>query len=465
MHYDEIIKKLQADNSRLAKEAILKETWEAGCEDFFAGVQLCFDGLVTFGVKQIPIKTTDDETFFNFECFIKLANSLATRKITGHAARDAVQEAMIKCNKDYWNYFYRPILLKDLKCGLSESTVNKVLKKFGEDAAEYMVQEFPYQRCCLTKDTKLDQFSWEAGVLCQKKADGQFVNINYYEDGSVYLLNRSGQPLPLEQFADLVKDIEQTFKKDTQSHGEMLVFREGKELPREKGNGILNSITNDGTFDDGDTPVYVVWDQIPLASVTKKGVCGTPYKQRLDDITKQVQLANPNSIQLVETKIVHSLKEAMEHYKEMLSKGFEGSIIKEPTASWKDGTSKFCVKLKLEAVVDLEITGFRPGKGKNEATFGSIECKTSDGLLEVGVSGFKDLKKDGIPTRTEIAAMMDELIGTIMSVKGNGVMKPSKAGGLYSIFLPRFVEFRKDKTEADTLQKVIDQFEDALKNM
>lgn len=467
MKPSDVILKLQEDNSRLAKEAVLKEAWDAGCYDFFTGAKLACDGLISFGVKQVPKKehyNCNPHNHFNY--FMELANKLQKRELTGHAARDAINDFMTNvADTDEWNLFFRQVLLKDLKSGISESTINKVLKKIGGDALNYMVEEFPYQRCCLTKDTKIDKFSWKDGVLCQKKADGQFVNVNYYDDGSVLLLNRSGQPLPLDEFAGLVSNIEMTFKKGTQSHGELLVFRDGKELPREKGNGILNSISNDGKFDAGDTPVYVVWDQIPLTSVTKKGVCTTPYKDRLASVVAQVGSAKPVSIHVVETKVVHSLKEAMEHYKEMLSYGFEGSIIKEPTAQWKDGTSKFCVKLKLEAVVDLEITGFRPGNGKNESTFGSIECKTADGLLEVGVSGFKDIKKDGIPTRAEIAAMMDELIGTVMSVKANGVMKPSKEGGLYSLFLPRFVEFRKDKSKADTLQQVIDQFDDALKNM
>jgi DNA ligase-1 len=145
----------------------------------------------------------------------------------------------------------------------------------------------------------------------------------------------------------------------------------------------------------------------------------------------------------------------------MLAAGKEGTIIKDGVAIWRDGTSKQQVKLKLEAECDLVIVGFTEGNGKNKATFGSIRAQTSDGLLEVGVSGFKDKKQKGMPTRSEINDMRKELLGTIMTVKFNDIMYPSEDGKLYSLFLPRYAEFRRDKTTADSLERVIEQYEAA----
>lgn len=453
-----VVKLLQSDNSRLFKEQAVLETWNNQVTDFFIGAKLCYDGMTTFGVKQVPIKdsNTGNETF-TFPDFIELANNLSSRTITGHAARDLIIASMQSCDKDDWNSFYRLILLKDLKAGLSESTINKVLKKIGKETELYLIAEFPYQRCSLPKDAKLDLFSWKDGVYSQTKSDGLFLNGNVYADGSVDLLTRSGKLFPIDHFINLIADISKTFTKDTQLHGELLVFRNNKELPREIGNGILNKIAQGGQFDSGDTPVYVVWDQIPLSSVVAKGVYNVPYKTRIENITAQIKNSTVNSVQLVETRIVHSMQEAKQHYTDLVTLGYEGTIIKEPTASWKDGTSKFQVKLKVDFTVDLTIIGFRPGNGKNEALFGSIVCQTSDGLLEVGVSGFKDDERIDIWNRKE------ELIGTIMAVTANGIMKPTSNNALYSLFLPRKTEFRLDKHEADTLQRVIDQFEQSIK--
>ena len=45
-----IIQRLEADNSRLAKEAILKEAMEEGLDEFFEGLSMALDKLYTFGV-------------------------------------------------------------------------------------------------------------------------------------------------------------------------------------------------------------------------------------------------------------------------------------------------------------------------------------------------------------------------------------------------------------------------------
>ena len=49
-----IIEKLEADNSRLAKEQVILEAMEEGLDEFFEGVRMALDPLVTFGVKQVP---------------------------------------------------------------------------------------------------------------------------------------------------------------------------------------------------------------------------------------------------------------------------------------------------------------------------------------------------------------------------------------------------------------------------
>ena len=51
-----IIQRLEADNSRLAKEAILAEAMGEGLDEFFEGLAMALDKLYTFGVKQVPIK-------------------------------------------------------------------------------------------------------------------------------------------------------------------------------------------------------------------------------------------------------------------------------------------------------------------------------------------------------------------------------------------------------------------------
>ena len=135
----DIIKKLEADNSRLAKEAVLLEAMEEGLDEFFEGVKMALDPLVTFGVKQVPESKVDGQGL-KWEVFKKLADQLQDRELTGHDARDAILLTRDIATADQWNMFYRRILIKDLRCGVSEKTVNKIAKKFPQYAIPLLVQ-------------------------------------------------------------------------------------------------------------------------------------------------------------------------------------------------------------------------------------------------------------------------------------------------------------------------------------
>ena len=130
----DIIAKLEADNSKLAKQAIIKSAMEEGLDEFFEGITMALDPMVTFGVKKVPersdVLTGQGLIWRDFKV---LAEQLANRELTGHAARDAIELVMGVATTEQWNGFYRRILIKDLRCGVSEKTVNNVAKKLKMD--------------------------------------------------------------------------------------------------------------------------------------------------------------------------------------------------------------------------------------------------------------------------------------------------------------------------------------------
>lgn len=339
------------------------------------------------------------------------------------------------------------ILNKDPKAGFGESTVNKAKKG--------LIPDFPYMRCALPKDAKFSTWDWKTGVISQEKADGMYATLNYSK-GEVSIMSRSGTPFNTDSFPNIVQYAKANLKDETQTQGELLVCdKNGTILERQIGNGMLNKVCQGGDWVDGAYPIYRAWDQIPLCEVKPKVKYAVGYSKRLS--TLRDQLREPDStIAVISTKVVHSMSEAKAHYREMLEAGKEGTILSEPHAPWVDSTSKFKIKFKLTATCELRITGWRPGKGKNEELFGSLICESDDGLLEVAVSGFKD------DHRKEIFADIDGYIGTVMSVDSNMIMEPSRDGKKWSLFLPRFAEFRRDKSEADSLEKIKEQFEAAV---
>lgn len=447
-----IFEHLATDAGRKFKEDVLAQHKDNDVLKMV--VEMALNPLTNFYIRKIPEYTKTTGPTASLYWALDELWALADRKVTGHAAIQHLANILSSLDEDDAEVI-KKIIQKDLRCGVSEATANKIWKG--------LIPEFPYMRCCLPKHTKMDKFDWAGGVFSQLKADGMFANVSRYSDGSVSLLSRSGSEFPMEQFGQLAKQISVTFAPDTQTHGEVLVKRDGEVLPREVGNGILNSVLKGGSFAANEQPILLVWDQLPLSAVVPGGKYNTPYHERYATLADQLAGEKPTAIEMIPTRIVHSVEEAHEHYAEMLAEGYEGTIIKNCTAIWEDTTSKQQVKYKLDIDVDLKITGFTAGNGKNAELFGSITCESEDGLLVVNVSGFKDKKQAGVLTRAEIWEKREELIGTVMTVKSNNIMKPTKSNDKYSLFLPRFVEFRQDKTEADDLAKIIDQFANAVK--
>ena len=126
-----IIQELETDNSRLFKESIVEKNLNN--QIFQEGLAMCLDSLVTFGVKQVPKSNADGEGL-KWDHFKKAANLLIERERTGHAARDLIEDLMHSAKINQWNDWYRRILIKDLRCGVSEKTVNNVAKKMKPEA-------------------------------------------------------------------------------------------------------------------------------------------------------------------------------------------------------------------------------------------------------------------------------------------------------------------------------------------
>lgn len=435
------IETIAATSSKNEKQALVKHYAN---DDIFRSVLVAaYNPFRTYGLAAFPYRTQFGTGHFNYTTWAVL-DQMVNRKLTGNAAREAVQNEINRLDGGS-SELLRRIIKKDLRAGFSESTINKAVKN--------LIPEFSYMRCSLPTNVDLTKFDWKAGVIQQEKADGAFGNLSLESGGIVSLTSRQGSPFPIEKFGKLAEEVKWNFPVNCQYHGEILVIRDGAVLSRKSSNGVLNSLLNGGDFEANEYPIYKAWDFIPLSCAITKGRYERPYRERLAVLVEILRRQPLSSISLIPSKIVHSLEEAYENNDELMRRGKEGSILKDPRAIWRDGKSTQQVKLKGQADVDLEIVKLLPGEGRNAETFGSILVKTSDGLLEVAVAGFS----------FEIAAYIwkhrDEMPGKIMTVRANEIMYPSKSNSKHSLYLPRHIEIRFDKSKADTLQQVIDQFD------
>ena len=431
--------------SKNEKRALVKQYAEDG---IFRSVLIAtYNPFRTYGIAAVPTRTAFGKSHFDHVTW-SLLDKLHTRSLTGNAAREAIQQEINRLDGDSSELFRR-IIKGDLRAGFSASTINKAIGG--------LIPDPPYMQCSLPHKVDLTKFDWKTGVIQQEKADGAFGNLSLESGGVLSLTSRQGSPFPIEKFGELAEEVKSHFPVNMQYHGEILVVRGNTILGRKDSNGVLNSLLNGGDFEANENPIFKLWDFIPLSCAVTKGRYERPYRERLGVLVEILRRKQLRKISLISTKIVHSLEEAYKNNDELMRRGKEGSILKDPRAIWKDGKSNQQVKLKGQADVDLEIVKLLPGEGRNAETFGSILVKTSDGLLEVAVAGFS------FETIAYIWEHRDEMPGKIMTVRANEIMYPSKSNPKHSLYLPRHIEIRFDKSKADTLQQVIDQFDSAVK--
>jgi DNA ligase-1 len=448
-HIMKIIDGIAATASKNDKQAMVK----AGCvdEQFKRVCQYAYDPFKTFGIVKYP-GTMGEYVGNEFDAGTwELLDGLISRKLTGSAAIEAVRGELTTLSSESADLFFR-IIRKDLRAGFSESTCNKAVKG--------LIPSFPYMRCSLPKDADLVDWPWVEGVISQEKADGMFANCDHEVDGRVAMRSRQGSEFPMDKFAGIESDVSKRTIPGHQLHGEIVVLRDGVVCKREDGNGVMNSVLSGGDFAPNEKPMYLIWDQIPLASVIPKGKHNIGYKKRLIQIMQQLKNVAGDSVELIPTRIVKSLAEAKLHAAELMKKGKEGTIVKHPGAVWKDGTSKEQIKIKLEFEVDLKIIAIVPGKdgGKNEGRAGSLTCATSDNLLEVDVTVKNEAMRDLVD------ALPEDWVGRIIAVVANDIMEPGESSSAYSLYLPRMAEanYRRDKTGADSLSRVLAQKQAAI---
>lgn len=434
-----LIETIAAASKKTDKERLLRE---ADCQELREVLEMAYNPTINYYIKKIPSVVCGDKNFC--DSGRELLWALSSRRVTGYEAQNALAQYLGTLNIESKELLTR-IIRRDLRAGFSVATINKVFPK--------LLREVPYMRCSLLSKVDTSKWDWGEGHLSQVKMDGMFCNLTVTDDGYVTLTSRQGSEFEPEEFSELISHAGACFKKGYQYHGELLVINSvGDTLPREVGNGLLNSVLKGGSLPEGHYAKFVAWDMVDIEVIEGHSKCKERYKERF---YRLIQIQRSDVFDTVETKRIFSLEQAYEHYRDALSRGLEGTIIKNKDALWRDGVSKDQLKLKLEFEVDLKITGFTQGNGKNSSTFGSISMESSDGLVKVDVSGMSD------DLRMYAHLHREELLDTIATVKANDITKSSPA----SLYLPRLVEFRLDKVEADSFARIVEQRENAKKGI
>lgn len=428
---DSIIRRLEANDSRLDKEAILKEAVDEGLDEFFEGLRLALDTMITFGVKQVPIKHEDAGQGLPWGVFLQLATDLQHRNLTGHAARDAIKLAMDVATQKQWNDWYRRILIKDLRCGMSEKTVNKVCKKH----PHYQVPVF---ECQLAHDSANHEDKMRGKKQIEVKLDGVRVLtvINDVNGNSIEMFSRNGKQF--HNFDHIIEEIRAVLQTNPAPYplvldGEIMsaTFQDLMRQTRRKNNA------------DAKDAVLNLFDIIPLEHFKHKVWSFSQHLRselvsnwvekhadKLDHVTalgwETVDLDTPEGYQ----RFVDLNKAAVDAK-------YEGVMIKDVDAPYESKRSVSWLKAKPFIEVTLEVVDIEEGTGKNAGRMGALVCAGQDDGKDIRVnvgSGFTDEQRD--------AFWRDRgrVVGSLVEVRADAVTQ--NQDGTYSLRFPRFKTFR-----------------------
>ena len=423
----EVIQELESDNSRLFKEGVIRREAELGNDDFFAGVKLTLDSLITFGVKQVEEKTGDGRGL-NPATFNQTALKLIHRELTGNAAQIAINHMRMNATEAEWNGWYRRILIKDLRCGVSQITINNVVKKINEN---YIVPVFS---CQLAHDGANHESKVSGKKLIEVKLDGVRVITIVYPSGAVSMFSRNGKELV--NFPHIVKQ----FAKHAKLLKEPMVF--DGEVMSSSFQDLMRQVHRKSDVESGDA-VLNLFDILTLADF-QAGVCHHSQIDRSNSLQawyRPIQDHLPNIQVLGQVLLDLDTAEGAQEFSAInasaIAGGYEGIMIKDPAGIYECKRSVAWLKQKPYIEVSLTVVGTEEGTGKNAGRLGALIVEgTDDGKLirtNVG-SGLSDADRIGY------WAARDNLVGHIVEVRADAVTQ--NQDGSFSLRFPRFKGFR-----------------------
>jgi DNA ligase-1 len=420
---DSIIRDLEQHNGRLEKEAIIRAAHEEGLPEFFEGVRMALDPLVTFGVKAVPEATVDGQGLA-WTVFKELADKLVARELTGHAARDAILLAMSVATTEQWNDWYRRILIKDLRCGVSEKTVNKVVPDC-----------VPVFTCMLAHDSANHEKKMRGKKQIEIKLDGVRV-ITIIRGDKVEMFSRNGKQF--HNFGHIIEEIETVLKDHPVPYPLVL----DGEVMSASFQDLMKQLQRKETVQNSDAVLHL-FDTIPLgcflngswdkpqhfrSEITKHWVA--EHKAVLEHVTalewETVDLDTPEG----EARFVQLNKAAVDG-------GYEGVMIKDVDAPYECKRSHSWLKAKPFIEVTLEVTAVEEGTGRNEGRLGALVCAGQDdgNYIRVNVgSGFTD------DQRSQFWNARDAVVGNLVEVRADAITQ--NQDGTYSLRFPRYKTFR-----------------------
>jgi DNA ligase-1 len=432
----DVLETLESDNSRLFKEDLLDQHKKNSLlKSVFIAA---FDPYVNYYVSKfkmppsVPHGMSDDDAVEAFLKFIK--ESLSTRKVTGNAAKDAVVEFFSRLTDGQQKWCLR-ILLKNLRCGVQETTVNKVwpgsITKFSVQLAETLSSHFEKDKGIVIDEPV------KYPVRVEPKLDGLRC-IAVKHGGEVTMFTRNGtvlETLPSIKAALAAADWDE-FVLDGEAMGSDWNESASVVMSHKKGkddSGIVFHVFDAMHFDDWreQTSQFYLKDRVDLvAELLKMMPAGAPVRQ-VDGLT------------------VNKQSDLLAFYSKSMEGGYEGIMVKDLRANYSFKRGDSVLKLKPVTTYEGVVVGSYEGRrgSKREGLWGGFDVVLPNGVVTRLGGGFTDKLK------AEIHMDPDSWVGKVVEMEGQP--DPLTADGLTKDGKVRFPVFVRVRDESDVDPKVI----------
>ncbi len=432
-----------ADAKGKAKEQVLATTPDLLLPSVKTVIDYALNPRITFGIAKKTITKIEEQgtcgiDALSVEHLTPLLDELATRRLTGNAAVQALVTLRAKHCSDTWELVKR-ILIKDLRASISAKTANRVWKEF--------IPMFEVQLAHKYEPKKIKEWPVDAEI----KHDGVrcMAEINLTEC-TVTTYSRTGNEF--HNFDSLKGDIFNLVQSALPTH-QGVVYLDG-----EIKSGEFNKTSGDihRKEADIDDAVFYVFDFLtadefwtnssPINHKRRKRLQALFMKAGVDLIAPERieiegvvesngQGAQFGRVKLIEQYEVHSDEAAQALFGHFYGQGEEGIIIKPRYESYFRKRHNGFLKMKNAISEDLKIIGFE--KGERDTKY-----EHHLGALVVDFNGVAVNVSSGLThnARMEWWGKQEELLGRIIEVGAHEVTPDG------SLRHPRFIRFRDSLT-------------------
>lgn len=393
---------------------------------------ILLDSKYSLGLKKLgKIGVSSKSTIRTFSELKTLIEKMMNSNMSDNL-RDEVITFLIGCEPKTQDVL-KQVLQKTLKLGITSKSFSEVFK--GE------IQEHPI---ALAKSPT--EAVPSLPCIIGTKYDGiRYTQLNVTVTQDTVTL---GSALTRDRNTMRFKRIDNGIKQLLKGYvGNWLIDGELETLDEDfsKVQGIVSSNIDSGVYEDGNNLKLTVFDLISMDDYLGKTKSKSQV-DRLKEISKLFMNNNPTGLVEAEHITVYSIDKIKEYTDIKIKAGLEGSIIKDPKASYKKGKTSAWIKQKSINDCTLKCVGVTiSDNNKRDGKVGALIMESSDKLIKVKVGS--GLTAEMVELYTKVPP-----IGKFFDVLFNCVSKADN--GQMSLRLPRLKGPRIDVTEADSFEKI-----------